>query len=45
MDPNRNFIMDVISVIPFMKDSLSLQSLNHLLYTLKWKEYDEGEHI
>ena len=28
-----------------MKESLSLQSLNHLFYTLKWVEYDVGEYI
>ena len=24
---------------------MTLQSLNHLFYTLKWKKYNEGEHI
>ena len=28
-----------------MKESLSLQSLNHLFYTLKWVEYEDGEYI
>ena len=28
-----------------MKNSLTLQSLNHLFYTLKWVKYNQGEYI
>ena len=44
-DPNRKFISEVLKSIEFMKESLSLQSLNHLFYTLKWVEYEDGEYI
>ena len=44
-DPNRKFIKKTFKSIEFMKECLSLQSLNHLFYTLKWVEYEEGEYI
>lgn len=44
-DPNRKFLKNVLEKVDILKESLTLQSMNHLFYTLKWVDYDEGEYI